>query len=159
MAERRGTVFIAPVASYLPSGRMVDPDSSVFNVSWQDNEPGRSELLADAGEIEGAEAAIAWGRERCERVLIRLAHTDEGHFSAGRVRLTANADGSGEAFPVWPPAVTPAEGWWTPSDEAAAFEKAVEEARRERPLVDPGRLGVSGPWTGLAQRDEPDTTE
>jgi hypothetical protein len=149
MADRRGTVFITPVASYLPSGRMVDPDTSAFDVSWQDNQPGRFETVADAREIKGAEAAIAWGRERCDRVLIRLAHTPESHFSAGRVRLTANTDGSGEPFPVWPPAAPPPEGWWTLADEAAAFQEAVEEVRRNPPLVDPRRLPVSGPWTGL----------
>jgi hypothetical protein len=158
MAERRGTVFIAPVASYLPSGRMVDPDTSTFSVSWQDNEQRRSETLADADEIEGADVAIAWGRERCDRVLIRLAHTAESHFSAGRVRLTPNTDGSGEPLPVWPPAAPPPEGWWTPADEAAAFEAAVEEARREPLPVDPRRLGVSGPWTGLDDGDEHNTT-
>jgi hypothetical protein len=154
MAERRGTVFIAPVASYLPSGRMVDPETSVFDVSWQE----RYETLADAGEIVGAEAAIAWGRERCDRVLIRLDHSGESQFSAGRVWLTANTDGSGEPFPVWPPAAPPPEGWWTPADEAAAFQEAVEEARRHPPLVDPRRLPVSGPWTGHIDSDEPDTS-
>lgn len=91
------------------------------------------EMLADAGEILGAEEAIRWGRERCDRVLIRLAHTLESYYSAGDVPLTENADGTGGGFPVWPPTEPPSQGWWTPEDEDAAWEQAVKDARRTEP--------------------------
>src|SRR5579884_539907 len=35
MDERGGTVFIAPTASYVPSGRLVDPATSTFFVHWE----------------------------------------------------------------------------------------------------------------------------
>ena len=131
---------------------MVDPEASIFEVHWEawDDETLTGEMLASGGEMEGAEAAIAWGRERCDRVLIRLAHSDESHFSAGRIQLTESA-GSGRAFPTWPPDSPPPDGWWTPSDEAAAWEEAVESARREAAgsEVRSERDRPNGPWTGL----------
>jgi hypothetical protein len=138
--ERGGTVFIVPVVSYLPSGRLVDPATSSFWVHWEDWDDKREEgvILADGGNIEGADAAIAWGRERCDRILIRLGRTPESHFSAGYVHLTENTDGSGEPFPVWPPDGIPPEGWWSPSDEAAAMREAIEQEAR---YVDPGPPG------------------
>jgi hypothetical protein len=159
MIERRGTVYVAPLASYLPGGRMVDPDASTFQVSWQDWDDARQtgELLED-GKVAGAEAAIAWGRARSDRVLIRLGHTEATHFSAGQVHLSDRTDRQGRPYPVWPPDGVPTEGWWSPSDEAAAEEGAVEQARHQ--AVDPRRLGSSepeirpdpdgrdGPWTG-----------
>jgi hypothetical protein len=131
---------------------MVDPETSIFGVHWEawDDERQTGEMFADGGEIEGAEAAIAWGRERCDRVLIRLAHSDEGHFSAGRVQITERTDG-GRAFPTWPPASPPSDGWWTPSDKAVAWDEAVERARREAAgsNVQSERERPDGPWTGL----------
>src|SRR5205814_1599338 len=60
MVERRGTIYIAPVASYLPSGRMVDPEASTFSVHWEDwdEDTQMGELLEHGGEVAGAEAAI-----------------------------------------------------------------------------------------------------
>jgi hypothetical protein len=149
MIERRGTVFIAPAASYVPSGRMVDPQGSIFYVSWQDwpEESQGDELVEDGGEITGADKAIAWGRARCDRVLIRLGHTDETHFSAGDVPLSEQMDGRGRPYPLWPPERVPAEGWWTPEDEEAAWEQAVENARRSEPRLPAGEP-PPGPWTG-----------
>jgi hypothetical protein len=150
MVERRGTIYIAPVASYLPSGWMVDPEVSTFSVSWQDwdEDTQTGELLEHGGEIAGAEAAIAWGRERSDQVLIRLGHTEATYFSAGHVHLTDQLDGPGRALPIWPPDGPPPEGWWTPSVEAAAEAEAVKSAA-ERPQR--GRLGVDEPEI----RDEP----
>jgi len=129
---------------------MVDPEASTFSVSWQDwdDETQRGELLEDGGEMDDAEAAIAWGRERSDRVLIRLAHTHESQFSVGRAALTENMDGSGRAFPAWPPDSAPPEGWWTPSAEAAAEAEAIKKAS-DRPQS--RRLGVDEPEI----RDEP----
>src|SRR5207237_10406425 len=101
--KRRGTVYAAPLASYLPSGRMVDPDASTFQVSWQDcdDDTQTGELLED-GEVAGAEAAIAWGRERSDQVLIRLGHTEATHFSAGHVHLSDLTGSQGRPYPLWP---------------------------------------------------------
>jgi hypothetical protein len=56
MIERRGTVYVAPVASYLPSGREVDPEASSFQVSWQDwDEETQTGQLPGDGEVAGAE--------------------------------------------------------------------------------------------------------
>lgn len=123
---------------------MVDPEASPFHVSWQDwdDDTQRGELIEKGGEIVGAEAAIAWGRARSDRVLVRLGHTDDTHFSAGHIQLSEQTAGGGRAYPLWPPDGTPAEGWWTPSDEVPA---RTEESETElsRPL--PDRLGVAEP--------------
>jgi hypothetical protein len=154
MVERRGTIYIAPVASYLPSGWMVDPEASTFSVSWQDwdEDTQTGELLEDDGEVIGAEAAIAWGRERCDRVLIRLGHTDATYFSAGHVHLTDQSDGTGRALPVWPPGSAPPEGWWTPSAEAEAIKNASDQPQ-------PRRLGVEKPETWDEPQVNGDGTE
>ena len=143
--ERRGVVYIAPTAQYLPPGQLVDPVRSSFHVHWED--PDVPEMLANAGEIVGAEEAIRWGRERSDRVLIRLAHTLESYYSAGDAPLAENTDGTGRGFPVWPPTEPPSEGWWTPEDEDAAWEQAVEDARRTEPDLPEGEP-PPGPWTG-----------
>jgi hypothetical protein len=111
---RRGTVFISPVAFFVAAGRMVDPATAAFWVSWQ------AETLIEDDTVAGAEDAIAWGRERSERVLIRLGHDEESHFSAGAVDLSESLVGSGRAYPRWPPTGTPPQGWWTEVEEAAA---------------------------------------
>jgi hypothetical protein len=97
--KKRGVVFIAPTRVDIPAGRMVDPTTSWFWVSWQDDEPIENE------DVLGAEAAIAWGRERADRVAIRLGHTADTYFSAG-IRPTGD--------PQWPPLRVPPEGWFTP---------------------------------------------
>ena len=61
---RRGEVYIAPINPIPPAdGSMVHPASTRFWASWQDE--GETQPLDDI-EIDGAEAAIAWGRERSE---------------------------------------------------------------------------------------------
>jgi hypothetical protein len=102
--ERRGIVWIAwpgPV----PKGRLVDPEGTLFWASWQHDVEG----LLDNVDIRGADAAIAWGRERASVVLIRLGSDENTFFSAG--------DEPRPELPAWPPSAPP-EGWWTPpSDE------------------------------------------
>src|SRR4051812_38468084 len=56
-SRRRGTVYIAPIAFFVGQGRMVDPATATFWVSWQDD------TLVEGDNVVGAEAAIAWGRE------------------------------------------------------------------------------------------------
>jgi hypothetical protein len=130
MSERRGTVFLAPHADHLPAGHWVDPVTTTFWVSWQDwdEESERGELFENH-DICGAEAAIAWGRERSDRVLIRLSHEKDSYFSAGVVDLTERTDGTGRPYPRWPPADGRAEAGWTPQDEAAAQAALIEAAR------------------------------
>ena len=88
---------------------MVDPDNSMFVASWQHGG------LLEHTQITGAEAAIAWGRERSERVLIRLGHGTDTYFSAG--------DREHGEFPPWPPPRRAASDWWSPSD--APHEESV----------------------------------
>jgi hypothetical protein len=81
---------------------MTDPATSVSWTSWQDDG------VLDDVEIRGADAAIAWARERASTVLIRLGHTHETYFSAGD-QIVGDR-------PAWPPQRPPAEGWWPPDD-------------------------------------------
>jgi hypothetical protein len=62
------------------------------------------------------ELASAWGHDRADVVVIRLGHRGDTYFSAG-TRDEEFEEGD-EPFPRWPPAGPPAEGWFTPDDEA-----------------------------------------
>jgi hypothetical protein len=109
-SARRGTVWIAPATNHdLPPGRMVDPQTAAFWVSWQfwDDDAQDGEAIEDA-DVVGADAAIAWGRLRAEQVLIRLGHTHESYFTAGDVPAGLDT----RPLPPWPPAGPPTEGWW-----------------------------------------------
>jgi hypothetical protein len=101
--QRRGIVWVAREGP-VPEGRLVDPTATLFWASWQHDEEG---ALGDA-EIRGAEAAIAWGRERAKVVLIRLGSDENTYFSAG--------DEPRPDIPPWPPSVPP-DGWWTPPSD------------------------------------------
>jgi hypothetical protein len=113
MPERRGTVFIAPAAIFPADGRMVDPESGRFWVSWQNDDDDEG-LIAD-DEIIGAEAAIAWARERSSDVVIRLGHRGDTYFWAGE-GVEPVEDSDDEPLPVWPPAGPPPSGWYTPPE-------------------------------------------
>jgi len=89
---------------------MVDPAVSRFWVSWQRHTDPRGILEDDV--IEGADAAIAWGRARSEVILIRLGNRGDTCFSAG-VRHPAD-NSAVEQVPHWPPAGRPPDGWWAP---------------------------------------------
>ena len=105
--EKKGTVYIAPSAFEIPPGRMVDPEESRFWMSWQDWDKIREAgELIESTDVDGADAAIAWGRERADVVLIRLGHSDGTYFSAG--------DTPDASMPPWPPKMPPPEGWFTP---------------------------------------------
>jgi hypothetical protein len=61
---------------------MIDPSTGRFGASWQyEDEPAELEGV----ELVGAEAAIRWGRERANTVLIRLGNRGDTYFSAGSV--------------------------------------------------------------------------
>ena len=87
---------------------MIDPATGLFWASWQDE--GESATLEDV-EFVGAEAAIAWGRERSEVVWIRLGHRGDTYFFAGGV---AQPESDDEPVPDWPPDGPPSGGWWEP---------------------------------------------
>ena len=95
MPNRRGTVWIAPAATLPVDERMVDAETAVFWLSWQDD---GLDTASEDTSIAGAEAAIAWGHERAPRVLIRLGHSTDMYFSAGDQREPS--------VPPWPPAGT-----------------------------------------------------
>ena len=122
---RRGEVWIAP-ESYVPPGRMIEPDAAGFRASWQDD-PGE---LEDA-MIRGAAAAVEWGRERSDVVMIRLGHSAGSYFSAGE-RHPADDDG----VPHWPPLGPPPEGWWGPPPVPT-----LEEVTAKIESVGRGELG------------------
>ena len=98
----RGEVFISPVASVPADGSMIDPATGRFWASWQDEAEGTIEDI----EVDGAEAAIEWGRERSETVYIRLGHRGDTYFSAGVV----DAEDDDGPMPVWPPPGPPPGG-------------------------------------------------
>lgn len=112
---------------------MTDPATSVFWASWQDDG------VLDDVELQGAEAAIAWGRERANAVLIRLGHTEQTYFSAG--------DGPASEMPPWPPQGAPVEGWWSPTD--APPSPADETSAAAEWLVE---LGLKFPALNEAAR-------
>ncbi len=106
MRAMRGQVFIAPVAAVPADGSMVDPERSRFWASWHDD---NHESGVEIIEVDGAEAAIAWGRERSQIVLIRLGHRGDTYFSAG----TTPVEHDDGPMPLWPPTAPP-NGWWQP---------------------------------------------
>jgi hypothetical protein len=92
----------------VPAGRMVDPHDSLFWVSWQDwDDATRRGQLLESTDVRGADAAIAWGRERATVVLIRLGHSGDTYFSAG--------ENPAPSVPSWPPETPSSEGWFTPA--------------------------------------------
>src|SRR5690242_20287006 len=121
MPRKRGMVFIAPDAHYIPPGRLVDPEVTTFWVTWDDHDEPHPRGAIEETEIVGADAAIAWARERSDHIAIRLAHSDESYFSAGTVQVDGeDLDGAPIPYPSWPPSAPPADGWWTPAHDAAA---------------------------------------
>jgi hypothetical protein len=90
---------------------MVDPATARFWVSWQEDE----RAIEDA-DVEGADAAIAWGRERSDVVLIRLGHRGDTYFSAGAIH--PEDDDEEDPMPHWPPDGPPPGGWWTPEESS-----------------------------------------
>lgn len=102
-------MYIAPSVLFEVPGRMVDPVSALFWVSWQ----GDDRVIED-GDIRGADAAIEWGRERSDYVFIRLGHTGDTYFSAG-AKHPAPPD---ETLRIWPPDGPPPDEWFTPEAES-----------------------------------------
>jgi hypothetical protein len=89
--DRHGQVFIA---TRLDGG---------FGAYWDNEEPDKGEppaMLEEALPFADAEDAIAWGRERAYRVLVRLGDDSTALYSAGAERLTWE---DGRPIPEWPP--------------------------------------------------------
>jgi hypothetical protein len=107
----RGEVFISPVAPVPADGSMLDPATARFQASWQAEEEPMYLCLEDV-ELDGAEAAIEWGRARSDKVWIRLGHRGDTYFSAGTTQQPDDVDD--EPMPVWPPTGPPPGGWWEP---------------------------------------------
>src|SRR5436309_15990762 len=78
---RRGIVYIASDAN------------GGFSAHWDAHNP--PAVLEEGPGWCDVEQAIAWGRERSTRVLVRLGATDDTSYSAGDEPLTRMADGSG----------------------------------------------------------------
>jgi hypothetical protein len=90
--QRLGIVYIARNG---PAG-----DTPRFNGYWDRSEP--PEMLEQGPGWDDLHDAVAWGNERAPRVMVRLGTTEDTIYSAGEIRLTRNADGSGVPYPIWP---------------------------------------------------------
>ena len=88
---------------------MIDPERARLWVSWQDED---AEGAVENVDLDGADAAIAWGRERSRVVLIRLGNRGDTYFSAGEEHVV---DDEGEPLPPSPPKRSPTGGWWDPT--------------------------------------------
>ena len=106
---KRGEVFISPVEQVPADGSMIDPENARFWASWQDED---ADGLVEDAELDGAEAAIAWGRARSKFVFIRLGNRGDTYFSASEEDVASD---DGEPIPSWPPTGPPPGGWWDPS--------------------------------------------
>ena len=61
------------------------------------------EMLEQGPGWDDVEEAVAWGRERAPRVVVRLGRDESSIYSAGEIRLTRFSDGTGRDYPEWPP--------------------------------------------------------
>jgi hypothetical protein len=114
---------------------MANPATSRFWVSWQDDAHRDGSLEDDV--VEGAEAAIEWGRVRSDVVWIRLGNRGDTYFSAG-VRHPADPEPDSDYVPHWPPAGPPPGGWWEPPPKP---DRSEIRAIRER--VAAGEMGTA----------------
>ena len=124
----RGWVNIGPVAHVPPDGSMIDPATARFWATWWEDEDDGDRL--EHVELDGAEAAIRWGRDRASIVLIRLGSHVDTYFSAGEVF----ADDDDGPMVTWPPSGPPPGGWWEPIRAPTLAE--IEEVSAE---VDSGK--------------------
>lgn len=93
--DRLGIVYISVAHPRLPNG----PGYTGY---WDRGEP--PEMLEDGPGWNDVEEAVAWGRARAPRVLLRLGADESSIYSAGEQPLTRFSDGSGPAYPEWTPA-------------------------------------------------------
>ena len=107
MSRARTTVFIhrryddpeLPAARPWPRLRKTSPAEPDWHAV---SDPGREKGVENA-TFDRVDHAIAWARERSERIIIALGNGEEAYYSAGDVRLTEYTDGSGDPYLQWPP--------------------------------------------------------
>jgi hypothetical protein len=87
--ERRGIVYIAPT---------VDGGYTGY---WDAGDP--PAVLEQGPGWSDPNDAVAWGRKRALRVILRVGATDDTIYSAGDEPIAELADGSGRRYPTWPP--------------------------------------------------------
>ncbi len=91
---RHGEVFIAP---HLDGG---------FGAYWDNEEPDKNEpprTLEESPLFTNLEEAIAWGRARVRKVVVRLGNDSTTMYSAGSERLAWTSDSPEDLLPEWPP--------------------------------------------------------
>lgn len=120
---------------------VADPEQAEFTASLDDTDDIARGPAEEVIRFIGAEAAIAWGRERAEIVLIALdSHWDtQTSFSAGIKPWYL--EGIHDApLPSWPGSANvepPPEGWHVPpdADTMGQLEAAVRKRLAEEPAV------------------------
>jgi hypothetical protein len=73
---------------------------------WTADDPyweGYSEVDDETARFDSVGDAIEWGRAHAKIVFVRLGSADDSFYSAGVVRAYEHLDGSGRAYPDWPP--------------------------------------------------------
>jgi hypothetical protein len=79
----------------------VVPDAHLFEGHWEGEAPNR--LIERGPGWDSPDAAIAWGRERATKILLRIGRrVPQMHFSAGLVNPWASG---AEQIPEWPPSI------------------------------------------------------
>jgi hypothetical protein len=86
--RRAGVVYIAEIVPDNP-----DPHGARFRGHWERQDSPR--MIEKGPEWPSADLAIAWGRERCDVVLIRIGEPGI-YYSAGDI------DPLGTPLPRWP---------------------------------------------------------
>lgn len=125
-------VVIAP-RIYIFEG-VADPERAEFTATLSDTDDISKGPAEEVLQFVGAEAAVAWGRERAEIVLVTLdGHWDRGtSFSAGEEPwLIAGIHDA--PLPPWPGSgniETPPGGWYEPPD-ADTFARVEAEIRKQ----------------------------
>jgi hypothetical protein len=104
----------------------VPPPWPRFN-RWPSDPPGWSAMYESGGSAECAAFddvadAIAWGRERCDLVIVRLGTVPETWYSAGAVRAHERSDSTGNPFLEWPPDRWP--NYEGPDGETRTFKRS-----------------------------------
>jgi cytidine deaminase len=96
--ERYGIVFISRGFSY-------DRSHREFIGHWESSGHEGSTIVEDGPGWDDVEDAIAWGRARAPRVMVRLGASEDTIYSAGETKLMRFSDGTGEPYPAWTPLV------------------------------------------------------
>jgi hypothetical protein len=96
--DRHGIVYVAPHPHRDHRGH--------FSAYWDNGEPDKGEpprMIEGEVVFVDVEQAIAWGRARARKVLVRLGDDDTTVYSAGSERLPWMYGSPNELMPEWPP--------------------------------------------------------